>query len=282
MYSGLLFWLFILALYAIQLYADFSGYMDIALGCAQTLGISLDENFDTPYFSKSIAEFWRRWHITLGAWFKNYVFYPLLRSNSLSALRKKFRKTHPYLSNTLPNAFALVVVWFLIGLWHGADWSYVLYGFFHGSFIILAVFLSPLYAWFGKRFPNLERNAIYNFFRVARTFVIVLFGYAFFRPANLSVTFNIFNQMASGLGFSELLHFCLDNLKQLIAVFIGTAALFLVDVYHSKPRSQTLRQTVAEKSAALRWLLYIAFIASIIILGVYARPELNQFAYFRF
>ena len=86
-YPGLICWSAILVLYAIQLYADFSGYMDIACGCSQMLGVRLDENFQCPYFAKSVADFWRRWHITLGAWFKNYVFYPLLRGGLLSALR---------------------------------------------------------------------------------------------------------------------------------------------------------------------------------------------------
>ena len=282
LYSGFVFWLFMLALYAIQLYADFSGYMDIALGCAQTLGISMDENFDTPYLSKSVAEFWRRWHITLGAWFKNYVFYPVLRSNFVSDIRKKWRKSHPYLSNSLTNIIALSVVWFLTGLWHGADWGYVAWGMYYFVFLALSVLLAPLYAAFYKRFPTLEQNKAFSVFRIARTFVIVILGYAFFRPANLSVSFEIFAQMTRGLGVSALLDFALTNLKQLFAAFVGIAALLFVDIYHFNQKEISLRQLIAGKGAALRWFVYIAFVASIIILGVYARPELNQFAYFRF
>ena len=99
-YSGCAFWMMALVFYAIQLYADFSGYMDIANGCAQMLGIRMDENFCTPYFSRNIAEFWRNWHITLGAWFKNYVFYPVLRTGWCNQLRKNLKKiTHIWLKH---------------------------------------------------------------------------------------------------------------------------------------------------------------------------------------
>ena len=174
-YPGLICWSAILVLYAIQLYADFSGYMDIACGCSQMLGVRLDENFQCPYFAKSIADFWRRWHITLGAWFKNYVFYPLLRGGLLTKLRKRL-KGRRKLANTVPTVLALFVVWFLIGLWHGADWSYVAYGLFHGAFIILAVVLAPVTDRFHARCPALVNSKGYAVFQMARTFAIVTVG----------------------------------------------------------------------------------------------------------
>ena len=197
-YPGLICWSAILVLYAIQLYADFSGYMDIACGCSQMLGVRLDENFQCPYFAKSIADFWRRWHITLGAWFKNYVFYPLLRGGLLTKLRKRL-KGRRKLANTVPTVLALFVVWFLIGLWHGADWSYVAYGLFHGSFIILAVVLAPVTDRFHARCPALVNSKGYALFQMARTFAIVTIGYAIFKPANLATTGEILRQMFSAV-----------------------------------------------------------------------------------
>ncbi len=281
-FSGFLFWFFVLCLYSIQLYADFSGYMDIAIGCSQMLGITLDENFETPYFSKSIAEFWRKWHITLGTWFKNYVFYPLLRSKALFAMRKKWRKTHPYLANSLPNIIALLIVWLLIGLWHGADWSYVFYGLFHGFFIITSVAFTPLYTSFNKRFPKLESNKVYSFFQIIRTFLIVTFGYVIFRPENLGITKGIVKGIITRVGFSSLMYFVASHFKELFVAFIGFIILFFVDIYHSKQRTKTIRELISDQKTIIRWVIYIIFICSILVFGVYGKSELNQFAYFRF
>ncbi len=281
-YTGFLFWWCILVLYAFQLYADFSGYMDIANGCAQMLGIVMDENFETPYFSKSIAEFWRRWHITLGTWFRNYVFYPILRSDICSGIRKKYRKRNAYLANTLPDAFALLVVWFLIGLWHGAGWCYVAYGLFHGTFVILSVVLSPIYTAFHRKFSKLVESRGFCILQVVRTFLIVAFGYAIFRPADLTVTAEIIRRMTNGIGLHEMLNFGKENIKIFFEIFIGMAALLYADVYHLGHREITLRETISEYPAWKRWGLYIGFLLCIIFLGAYGKSGLDQFAYFRF
>lgn len=281
-YNGFLFWMFVLILYSFQLYADFSGYMDIAVGCAQMLGITLDENFKNPYLSKSIAEFWRKWHITLGAWFKNYVFYPILRTDWCNGIRKKYKKTHPYISKTVPDVIALLIVWTLIGLWHGADWSYVVYGLFHGSFIILSVILEPVYIKIDERFPGRKTSKIYSLFQIARTFIIVTFGYAIFRPADLSVTGGILHQMFSGTGFHDLLYLGGYNFKEFIEIFIGMSALLFVDVWHYNSDGQMLRDRISKMSSFGRWLVYITLLLLIIIIGAYGKSELNQFAYFRF
>lgn len=281
-YQGLFVWIFILCLYSIQLYADFSGYMDIAIGCSQMLGITLDENFDTPYFSKNIAEFWRRWNITLGTWFKNYVFYPLLRSENLSKIRKHWRKSNPYLSNTVPTVIALLIVWLLIGFWHGADWSYVAYGLFHGGFIILSTLMAPVYSKFHSKYPKLQTSKLYSLFQIIRTFAIVTFGYVIFRPANLHVTTGIVNLMGEGIGLFNLLHFVTVYLKELSAAFLGTVVLFCVDLYHFNLDSILLREKISNFSILGRWIIYVIFVCAILILGVYGRSDLDQFAYFRF
>lgn len=223
-----------LFLYSFQLYADFSGYMDIILGCSQMLGICLAENFMIPYFSTSITEFWRRWHITLGVWFKNYLFYPLLRSRILSRLRRYERKRgHKYLAEMLPTVVALLIVWILIGLWHGSAWSFVLYGLYHGSFIILATVCAPLLKRFYNRFPKLRDNQYWNLFRMVRTFLIVMFGYILFVSGSLRRSGVLVSRMFSGLFFKECVKYfsnnlIFGNLRWILGIFL----IVFVDFFH--------------------------------------------------
>lgn len=279
-YPGIFCWAVILTCYAIQLYADFSGYMDIACGCSQMLGIELDENFQTPYFSKTISEFWRRWHITLGRWFKEYLFYPLLRSKGLSELRKKIG--NKYISNTLPTVLALVVVWFLIGLWHGADWSYVLYGLYHGMFIIMAVVMEPIYKKVHETAPSFFAGRFYSFLQMARTFVVVVFGYAIFKPGDLNTTRAILSRMSEWrLGESiyqtqYLLHHSFVWILLWIFIFV------LVDVYHyHNEGGVSLRQRIHGLPIVVRWSLYVGVVLCVIFYGLYG-SGFDNFEYFKF
>ena len=281
-YSGFTFWFFILILYSVQLYADFSGYMDIALGCSQMLGINLEENFNTPYFSKNIAEFWRKWHITLGVWFKNYVFYPLLRSDLSNRIRKKLKKQNNYLSNVVPTVLALLVVWFLIGLWHGADWSYVLYGLYHGSFIIFSTLLNPLYSKITNFFHINRDSNLYVSFQIVRTFLIVTFGYILFRPGNLDLTINILHQMFSGLGIDITYQFVKEHQIEIFELSIGIIILFFVDFIHYRTPTSSIRIEISKLPVVKRYSIYVVSLLLVIFLGVYGLSELNQFAYFRF
>lgn len=271
-----------LILYAIQLYADFSGYMDIALGCAEALGITLDENFKTPYFSKSIAEFWRNWHITLGAWFKNYLFYPLLLTTPLTKIRKKYLKTNSYLSATLPNIIALSITWLLIGLWHGASWNFILYGIYHGSFIIAGTIAEPLYSSFKRKHENLYVSKGFSLFQMLRTFVIVTFGYIIFVPATLSDTLGMTKAMTSGFNFSIFLHFVYANWWPLGVAFIGTIVLLKVDEIHFIKPTVSIRKYINSQCGFIRWIIYILALTSILIFGAYSTVSSSQFAYFRF
>ena len=283
LYSGLV-WVIIIIGYGIQLYADFSGYMDIACGCSQMLGITLDENFDSPYFSKSIAEFWRRWHMSLGTWFKNYVFYPVLRSDRLNNIRKKYRKAGKnYLSATIPNVLALLVTWLLIGCWHGASWSYILYGLFHGFFVIMDSVMSPIYTGWRERHQKLSDSRFFNCFRVIRTFVIVNIGYCIFRPNSLTVTGYIYTHTFSEINKSDIVDFVYNYYYYIIAAGLGTIVLIFVDWYHYRhPEVGGIREHIATLSTAKRTIIYVLMVLTIIFLGAYGDASLSQFAYFQF
>lgn len=150
--------------FGIQIYADFSGYSDVARGAAKLLGIELTRNFRHPYFSESPAEFWRRWHITLGQWFKDYVYRPLLRENASRSRR----------------AWAYVVVFLASGLWHGASWNFVLWGAFHAVVMLVCLLVAPIAP---RWFVAAERAKP---LRIFSTFVVVNVGWLFFREHDVS------------------------------------------------------------------------------------------------
>lgn len=161
-------------MYSIQIYADFSGYMDIMCGYCEMLGIHLTENFNRPYFSKSVAEYWRRWHISLGEWFKNYIYYPIGISKWNRKLAvfasEKLGKRFGY---AIPATIALIIVWLATGLWHGASWAYVVWGLANGFFIILSMWLEPFYAKCRKVLHVKESSWWWRAFQVLRTFLLV-------------------------------------------------------------------------------------------------------------
>ena len=163
-------------LYSVQIYADFSGYMDIMCGFCEMLDIRLAENFERPYFSKSIAEYWRRWHITLGAWFKQYIYYPIAVSKWNRNLGKKLtEKCGKSIGKNLPATIALVAVWFTTGLWHGASWAYIAWGGVNGLFIIFSMWMEPVYDKTKKILHIKEDKWLWRAFQTIRTFVLITF-----------------------------------------------------------------------------------------------------------
>ena len=168
-------WVFLgMVLYALRLYADFTGGIDVALGVGELFGVALPENFDRPYLSKNIEEYWTRWHMTMGSWFRDYVFYPLNVSKPFlrwtKALRTKFG--NGFLSR-LPLYTATLVTWLLTGVWHGAGWNYALWGLTNGVVIVLSLTLRPLYDRFHGRCPGLKGRRGYGVFEVLRTFLLM-------------------------------------------------------------------------------------------------------------
>mgnify|MGYP000361643455 CR=1 FL=1 len=165
-------------LYSIQLYADFSGGIDITIGIAQMFGITMDENFRQPYFSRSISEFWRRWHITLGTWMKDYIFYP----SSLSRCMNKFGKwckkhLEIMLVKLLPVSLANLLVFFIVGIWHGAAWKYIMYGMYNGVIIAASGMLAPVYARIHESLHINPKSWWYQVFCIIRTFILVNIGF---------------------------------------------------------------------------------------------------------
>ena len=187
-----------IAAYTVQLYFDFCGYSDMARGAALILGFPLPQNFDLPFVSKSISGFWRRWHITLGAWMRDYVFYPLLRSRVFGGMQNALkRRVGKRAAKWLVNAAAMLVLWFLVGFWHGAAWRYIIgVGLLHCCYILAGEAAGKLWR---KRFPAKEggMKAFADILRMCRTFVLVSFSFVLFRAPSLSQAARIVRRACS-------------------------------------------------------------------------------------
>ena len=261
--------------YSVRIYADFSGYMDIMCGFCEILGIRLAENFDRPYFSSSVAEYWRRWHMTLGAWFKKYVYYPIAVSRPAQRLGKRF-------SRTLPATVALAAVWFLTGLWHGASLTYLAWGGVNGCVIILSLWLEPVYARARAALGVREDGGLFRVFRVARTFLLVTLIKVLPEVGTLADGFGFVGRIFSG----PFLPRSLDGLfpftrngAYLLCVFAFTALLFAVSWV-------SLRRDVRELFSRLpfpaRILILSALIVLIFLFGVPVTKTGGGFMYAQF
>ena len=189
-FTGLLF-------YSIKLYADFSGGMDVVLGVSELVGIRLSENFRQPFFSQTISEFWRRWHITLGTWMKDYVFYPFSLSKFASNLGFKISKINKYAGKIIPMCLANLLVFFIVGIWHGAEWHFIFYGLYNGLLIVLGIVFKPV---FEKLIVILHidvKKAWYKAFRILRTFLLVNIGWVFDEVTDLKMSFSMLKQLFS-------------------------------------------------------------------------------------
>ena len=242
--------------FAVQIYCDFSGYSDIAIGCGRLFGIRLMRNFAQPYFSRDIAEFWRRWHISLTTWFRDYLYIPL--GGSRCGRWKRIRNTF--------------VVFLVSGLWHGANWTFVAWGAFHAF-----CFLPLLLAGKNRRYVTdvvAEGRALPTFrevWQMGLTFLLVLTGWVFFRAPTIGTAFDWLYGMfiphdwcVTGIG--------LGSLGLRLALF-GVAILFLVEWFNRGRLCPRFPQ-----NRLVRWLLYYAILAALLIL----RPEAQTFIYFQF
>lgn len=166
--------LLLIILYSAVIYGDFTGGIDITIGLSRMLGLRLTENFNRPFSSRSTAEYWNRWHITMGSWFTDYVFYPLSICSSMQKLTK-WSRAHlgKAIGMRFPVYFATLLTWFLTGLWHGASWNFIVWGLLNGVVILISRELEPLYAKFHKRFPKLTASSFYGGFCCVRTFFLM-------------------------------------------------------------------------------------------------------------
>lgn len=258
--------------YTCQLYMDFSGTMETVIGIGEIFGVKIPENFRQPFFSKNISEFWTRWHITLGTWFRDYIYYPLSLTKPLkkltSAARKKVGSYYgPLVSGTL----ALGVVWLCNGLWHGSAWSYIFFGFYHFFLISMGNITLPLVRTVTGKL-HIDREAkYYKFMQIIKTCILVNIGELFFRANGLRAGLTMFKTMVTDFSLNTFTDGTLFNLgldkKELAVAAVGTFVVFIFSVIREKGISPGKK--IAEKNIVIRWAIYYAAILSIIIFGAY-------------
>ena len=186
-------WLGVLA-YAFQIYFDFGGYSDMAIGLGLMFGFHFDENFCYPYISRTVAEFWQRWHISLGSWFRDYLFYPV--SRKMGPLSKRVKQRWGKQAGRLaPSVVGLAVVWLCTGIWHGASWGYILWGVYYGVLLISALIFQPVFKKLVKKCGIHTQSPGFALFQIVRTMLLVLLGYVLFRSVTLGAAVDYYRAM---------------------------------------------------------------------------------------
>jgi D-alanyl-lipoteichoic acid acyltransferase DltB (MBOAT superfamily) len=254
--------------FAFQIYCDFSGYSDIAIGAAQVMGFNLMDNFKRPYFSKSIPEFWRRWHISLSTWFKDYVYIPL-GGNRVSEAR--------YYAN-------LFITFLISGLWHGAAWTFVIWGALHGFYQIFSLVTKKYRVKVKESIGLVNYPTINKYIQIVITFILVDFAWIFFRANSLTDAWYIIDNLFSGINnqvssigmlSNSLSGFGFSKYELVIAVGV----ILIMEAIHLIQRHGSIRHMMRDKPIWVRWSLYYALIFMILILGIYGKSE---FIYFQF
>lgn len=249
--------------YAFQIYFDFSGYTDMALGTARLFNIRLTDNFNSPYLATSVADFWRRWHITFSRWILDYIFKPL----------QMFWRG----GKEWGTAAALVVTFLVSGIWHGASWGFVVWGLLHGGYMACSVFWRPYQKRLYKA-SKLEKTSILRIWQIFATFHLVCFAWIFFRAANLEQSLAIISGILNDLRVSDLASLSWLKRKGLeradiLLIFASFAAVWTFD------RARHGFTLIFSRPLAVRWLFYYLLVATVLL---FASTREGGFIYFQF
>ena len=276
--------LLLLFLYTVQLYADFTGGIDVVIGIGEVLGIRVKENFDRPFLAVSLKDYWRRWHITMCSWFRDYVFYPVSTAKWMRAFTKKTRKLFgDKAGRRIPLYLSSFLVWGATGVWHGANLNFIVWGLCNWAVLMISEELEPLYEKFHNRFPK-TRGGAWRVFSIARTFLLVAVMNLFDCFSTLKDTFrsffSIFTPSAwAGFGSKGVLSLGLD-VKDYIVAGIGAVLMFAVSF---SGRKIPFRDRFEKIPFAARCALVYALFVLVIVFGYYGIGyDAGQFIYNRF
>ena len=269
-YTGVIF-VVAAVVYAIQIYADFSGCIDIVSGVSEMMGIKLAQNFNHPYFAKNIAEFWRRWHMSLTNWFKDYIYFPVSTSRLVKKAKKRVKEKRGTKAEQLVGtSIPIAVVWLLTGLWHGATWGYIAWGVYYGLLMILSNVFADLTAKVTEKLRINQELFSWKLFQMARTFMLTCIGRIIFRAEGLRKAWDIIRRIFSGFQIGNLMgdnftSYGLDVYNILLAVF-AVFVLWAVDMMQER---FCIRDVLAEEHTLFRWIVIILGVLSVLIFGMY-------------
>jgi len=279
-YDGIYVWIGT-ALYVIQIYADFSGCMDIVLGASECFGVTLTENFKAPFSSLSVQEFWQRFHISLGAWLKDYIMYPMLRSKGLSKISKKLKAKHKKkAAKLIPTFIAMFFVWFLMGLWHGGGWNFIGEGIWFWLLIVLSQLLeTPFKKLSSKLKINTESGTVKNLKCVGTSFCFGI-GILFFKASSLTAAFSMLGSAFNPIRVGESVKTINDSLQladssfgtnrimwMVISLLIGI--IFMIISGKADKSEERLFVRISRKSVGIKVAIVYLFIITIILFGAY-------------
>ena len=253
--------------FAFQIYCDFSGYSDIAIGAAEVMGFKLMQNFNRPYFSRSIGEFWRRWHISLSSWFRDYVYIPLGGSR-VSRLRL-------YLN--------IFLTFLMSGLWHGASWNFMIWGALNGFYLIFSLATQKIRGRFAHAIGLNQFPQLHTLLQIGMTFTFICFAWIFFRANSVQDAFYIVTHLFSTTGkyAGEGTHGLAALLigQQRFDFYIVSLSITILLTIHLIQERTRIRQALMLKPAWVRWSLYYAILLITLSCGVSSQ---TQFIYFQF
>lgn len=258
-------------LFAVQIYCDFAGYSIIARGAALIMGFRLMENFDAPYFAHSVADFWRRWHISLSGWFRDYLYIPL-GGNRKGKVRKQL--------NTM-------IVFLVSGLWHGAAWNYVIWGGLNGAYQVVGMWMQELKTRVNrkKEAGKTSKSLLHRVWKVAVTFVLVDFSWLFFRADSVQDAFSMLRSVTNMQNISALWNgglFTLGlNQYHFLFLLLAIALLWISDLL--KYKNVDMFEKIERQHVAVRYLVYLCLFCAVVLFGIYGVDyEASQFIYFQF
>ncbi|MBQ5590551.1 MAG: MBOAT family protein, partial [Clostridia bacterium] len=267
--------LFGTVVFSIQIYTDWTAYCDIVGGVAKMLGINITKNFEQPYFSKSMPEFWRRWHMSMGKFFKDYVLYPISASNFCLKLNKNSRKIFGNTAGrVISSALPILAVWALTGLWHGANYNFLCWGAFQGLLIMLSVIFTPGLQKLNEKLHFKTETFGWSLFRMGRTFLLCCMGRIFFRTSSVADAFGMFSRLTVFEGGFPLSSFGLAKREWLI-IAIALAVVLLVSILEEN--KVKVFERLDKQPIIFKWLILFAVIMFIVVFGVYGSdaPHVN-------